>query len=49
MAGPNGQPAMYEVRNGNDNDKTVYGTVDKPKFPMGRRMVPIFTLPPVCC
>ncbi len=32
MAGPNGQPAMYEVRNGNYNDKTVYGTVDKPSF-----------------
>ena len=32
MAGPNGQPAMYEVRNGNFNDPTVYGTVDKPQF-----------------
>lgn len=32
MAGPNGQPAMYEVRNGNFNDPSVYGTVDKPQF-----------------
>ncbi len=32
MAGPNGQPAMYEVRNGNFNDPDVYGTVDKPQF-----------------
>ena len=32
MTGPNGQPAMYEVRNGNFNDPTVYGTVDKPQF-----------------
>ena len=32
MAGPNGQPAMYEVRNGNYNDPAVYGTVDKPQF-----------------
>lgn len=32
MAGPNGQPAMYEVRNGNFKDPTVYGTVDKPQF-----------------
>ncbi|MFC2134701.1 amylo-alpha-1,6-glucosidase [Bacteroidota bacterium] len=29
---PNGQPAMYEVRNGNFNDSNVYGTVDKPQF-----------------
>ena len=30
--GPNGQPAMYEVRNGNFNNSIVYGTVDKPQF-----------------
>ncbi len=29
---PNGQPAMYEVRNGNFHDKSAYGTVDKPEF-----------------
>jgi hypothetical protein len=32
MEGPNGQPAMYEVRNGNFNDSSIYGTVDKPQF-----------------
>jgi hypothetical protein len=32
MDGPNGQPAMYEVRNGNSNDLKVYATVDKPQF-----------------
>lgn len=32
MSGPNGQPAMYEVRNGNFNDAKIYGTVDKPQF-----------------
>jgi hypothetical protein len=32
MEGPNGQPAMYEVRNGNFNDPSIYGTVDKPQF-----------------
>jgi hypothetical protein len=32
MNGPNGQPALYEVRNGNINDLSVYGTVDKPQF-----------------
>lgn len=32
MEGPNGQPAMYEVRCGNFNDPSVYGTVDKPQF-----------------
>jgi hypothetical protein len=32
MNGPNGQPAMYEVRNGNSKDPKVYGTVDKPQF-----------------
>ncbi|MGK9476272.1 hypothetical protein [Melioribacter sp. OK-6-Me] len=29
---PGGQPAMYEVRNGNKNDMINYGTVDKPQF-----------------
>jgi hypothetical protein len=32
MNGPNGQPAMYEVRNGNIDDQKVYGTIDKPQF-----------------
>jgi cellobiose phosphorylase len=32
MSGPNGQPAMYEVRNGDFNDSSIYGTVDKPQF-----------------
>ncbi|MEJ5352552.1 MAG: amylo-alpha-1,6-glucosidase [Melioribacteraceae bacterium] len=32
MKGPNGQPAMYEVRNGDYNDSKVYGTIDKPQF-----------------
>ncbi len=32
MNGPNGQPAMYEVRNGNINNPEVYGTIDKPQF-----------------
>ncbi len=32
MRGPNGQPAMYEVRNGNINDPKAYGTIDKPQF-----------------
>jgi len=32
MEGPNGQPSMPEVRNGNSNDLKVYGTVDKPQF-----------------
>lgn len=32
MKGPNGQPAMYEVRNGNYNNAKVYGTIDKPQF-----------------
>lgn len=32
MGGPNGQPAMYEVRNANFNDSIDYGTVDKPQF-----------------
>jgi len=29
MNGPNGQPAMYEVRNADKNNPAVYGTVDK--------------------
>ncbi|MEJ2616090.1 MAG: amylo-alpha-1,6-glucosidase [Ignavibacteriaceae bacterium] len=29
---PNGQPAMYEVRNGNFNNPKVYGKIDKPQF-----------------
>lgn len=32
MNGPNGQPAMYEVRNGNKADLSAYGSVDKPQF-----------------
>jgi len=32
MKGPNGQPAMYEVRNGNKNNPNEYGKVDKPQF-----------------
>ncbi len=32
MNGPNGQPAMYEVRNGNYHNPAVYGKVDKPEF-----------------
>ncbi|MBI2417606.1 MAG: hypothetical protein HYV28_06825 [Ignavibacteriales bacterium] len=30
--GPNGQPAMYEVRNANHEDPKTYGTIDKPQF-----------------
>jgi hypothetical protein len=29
---PNGQPAMYEYRNSNPGDPSVYGKVDKPQF-----------------
>ncbi|MCL5029642.1 MAG: hypothetical protein M1480_11585 [Bacteroidetes bacterium] len=29
---PNGQPAMYEVRDGNYHDPSAYGKVDKPEF-----------------
>lgn len=29
---PNGQPAMYEYRNGNLYDKKLYGRIDKPQF-----------------
>ena len=32
MNSPNGQPAMYECRNGNKKDTSVYGKVDKPQF-----------------
>ncbi len=32
MNGPNGQPAMYEVRNADKNNPAVYGSVDKPQF-----------------
>jgi len=32
MNSPNGQPAMYEYRNGNKQDPSVYGKVDKPQF-----------------
>ena len=32
MNGPNGHPAMYEVRDGNFNNPKVYGRIDKPEF-----------------
>ncbi len=32
MSSPNGQPAMYEYRNSNKNDPSIYGKVDKPQF-----------------
>jgi hypothetical protein len=32
MDGPNGQPAMYEVRNANVGNPKEFGTVDKPQF-----------------
>jgi len=32
MNSPNGQPAMYEYRNGNKQDPSAYGKVDKPQF-----------------
>ena len=32
MRGPNGQPAMYEVRNANRDSPSEYGSVDKPQF-----------------
>ena len=32
MEGPNGQPAMYEVRNSNKENPYEYGTIDKPQF-----------------
>ncbi len=30
--GPNGQPAMYEVRNSNKENPNEYGKIDKPQF-----------------
>ncbi|MDZ7261766.1 MAG: hypothetical protein ONB05_06650 [candidate division KSB1 bacterium] len=32
MTSPNGQPAMYEYRNSNYQDSSVYGKIDKPQF-----------------
>jgi len=32
ISGPNGQPAMYEVRNANHASREEYGKVDKPQF-----------------
>jgi len=32
MNSPNGQPAMYEYRNSNKDDPSIYGKVDKPQF-----------------
>ncbi len=32
MSGPNGQPAMYEFRNSDSEDREAYGQVDKPQF-----------------
>ncbi|MGD9489093.1 MAG: hypothetical protein AB7W47_13805 [Calditrichaceae bacterium] len=32
MNSPNGQPAMYEYRNSNHTDSSLYGKVDKPQF-----------------
>jgi hypothetical protein len=32
MNSPNGQPAMYEYRNSNKHDPSIYGKVDKPQF-----------------
>jgi cellobiose phosphorylase len=32
IKGPNGQPAMYEVRIPDKDDPSIYGTVDKPQF-----------------
>jgi hypothetical protein len=32
VGSPNGQPAMYEYRNSNSGDPSVYGQVDKPQF-----------------
>lgn len=29
---PNGQPAMYEYRNGKKTDPAIYGQIDKPQF-----------------
>lgn len=32
MDGPNGQPAMYEVRYADSSNKNIYGKIDKPQF-----------------
>ncbi len=32
MKSPNGQPAMYEFRNANAEDREAYGQLDKPQF-----------------
>lgn len=32
LKSPNGQPAMYEYRNSNPHDPSVYGRIDKPQF-----------------
>jgi len=32
MNSPNGQPAMYEYRNSNKHDPSIYGKIDKPQF-----------------
>jgi hypothetical protein len=32
MKSPNGQPAMYEFRNANSEDRDAYGQLDKPQF-----------------
>jgi len=32
MHGPNGQPAMYEVRIPDKDDNSIYGSIDKPQF-----------------
>jgi hypothetical protein len=32
IKGPNGQPAMYEVRTPDKDDPAIYGIVDKPQF-----------------
>jgi hypothetical protein len=32
ISGPNGQPAMYEVRTPDKNDPAIYGIIDKPQF-----------------
>ncbi|MCX6151258.1 MAG: hypothetical protein NTX22_12080 [Ignavibacteriales bacterium] len=32
LKSPNGQPAMYEYRNSNNLDPSVYGKIDKPQF-----------------
>ena len=32
ISGPNGQPAMYEVRTPDKDDASIYGIIDKPQF-----------------